>query len=310
MEQEEDQEVCGEGGGLCGAGGGSGGLDSRRRIMWSRRRIRWSGEQEEDQEVCGAGGGLCGAGGGSGGLESRRRIMWPGEQMKNKVVLEPGGGSGGLESRRKNHMEQEEDQVVWRGGGSCGLESRRKNHMEQEEDQVIWGAEALKEDLVTNASGEWRCILNGGPSHSVPQLLFSVNFFSFRFTSNFILLFFKLTISIYTTLISFLFFKNLFRAFFLPFTVPSSLVSTLFILYDLSVLCPQVSKAATCMWMGYYFIFAARARSCPAHKRLFGSLTRKSGRFVRSPPRHRNFADPSGEINDTYVCRENPAKNP
>jgi hypothetical protein len=61
--------------------------------------------------------------------------------------------------------------------------------MEQEEDQVVWGAEAHKEDLVTNASGEWRCILNGGPSHSVPQLLFSVNFFSFLFTSDLFLLF-------------------------------------------------------------------------------------------------------------------------
>ncbi len=53
---------------------------------------------------------------------------------------------------------------------------QEEDHMEQEENQVFWGAEAYKEDLVTNASGEWRCILNGGPSHFVPQLLFSVNF--------------------------------------------------------------------------------------------------------------------------------------
>ncbi len=65
--------------------------------------------------------------------------------------------------------------------------------MEQEEDQVIWGAEAHKEDLVTNASGEWRCILNEGPSHFVPLLLFFVNFFSLRFTSDPFLLLFKVT---------------------------------------------------------------------------------------------------------------------
>jgi hypothetical protein len=57
VEQEEDQEVCGAGGGSCD-------LESRRMIMWSRRRIRWSGEQEEDQVV-------WRAGGGSGGLGSR-----------------------------------------------------------------------------------------------------------------------------------------------------------------------------------------------------------------------------------------------
>ncbi len=70
--------------------------------------------------------------------------------------------------QEEDHMEQEEDHM-----------EQEEDHIEQEEEQVIWGAEALKEDLVTNASGEWRCILNGGPSHFVPQLLFSVNFFFF-----------------------------------------------------------------------------------------------------------------------------------
>ncbi len=91
---------------------------------------------------------------------------------------------------------------------------------------MIWGAEALKEDLVTNASGEWRCILNGCPSHLVPQLLFSVNFFLFALHLTF---FFFYKINYFNRNTYFLFIKKkLFRAFFSGF-LPSFLVSTLFI---------------------------------------------------------------------------------
>ncbi len=97
--------------------------------------------------------------------------------------------------------------MVWRaGGGSCGagegsggLESR-----------------GTQEDIVTNASGEWRCNLNGGPSHFVPQLLFNVNFFLFdlylTFSSFFRINYFNLYNTYFLS-----FFKNLLRAF-LPFT--------------------------------------------------------------------------------------------
>jgi hypothetical protein len=95
----------------------------------------------------------------------------------------------------------------------------------------------------------------------------------------------------------------LFPGFFLPFTFFSRFY---FVYMNLFALYAQVSKAATCVSGivdGLLFNFC---RSCaPVHcthksTRIFRLFNTQNGALCAPRPALRNFADPSGEINNTY----------